>query len=174
MPQYIRPRVPQACVFFTVGLARRGGDMLVREVGRLREAVRVTRSERPFAVDAWVVLPDHIHAVWTMPEGDGDYSGRWKDIKTHFTKSLGMVGPRSASKIAKGEAGIWQRRFWEHHIRDQADFDAHVRYCWGNPVKHGLVERAADWPYSSIHRDIRLGRVEPEWSGVIPDGEFGE
>ncbi|MEM9708164.1 MAG: hypothetical protein AAF871_05180 [Pseudomonadota bacterium] len=76
--------------------------------------------------------------------------------------------------LRKGEVGIWQRRFWEHHIRDEADFDGHMRYCWGNPVKHGLVARAEDWEYSSIHRDIRAGRVEPEWSGVPPEGDFGE
>ena len=81
---------------------------------------------------------------------------------------------RSPSKVAKGDAGVWQRRFWEHHIRDADDHAAHLRYCWANPVRHGLVERPADWPHSSIHRDIRLGRVEPEWSGEPPPGSFGE
>lgn len=81
---------------------------------------------------------------------------------------------RSASKVAKGDAGIWQRRFWEHVIRDEADLERHVRYCWANPVKHGLVARPADWPYSSIHRDMRRGRVDPEWAGPILEGQFGE
>ena len=174
MPNYIRPNVSGATVFFTVALADRGSDLLVRKVDALRDSVTSVRAERPFWIEAWVVLPDHLHAVWTLPDGDRDFSVRWKDIKTRFTKSVGLVGPRSASKVAKGEAGLWQRRFWDHHIRDEADYVAHVRYCWGNPVKHGLVEKAVDWPYSSIHRDIRLGRVEPEWSGVVPDGEFGE
>lgn len=146
----------------------------MRQVQPLREAIRAVRAARPFAIDAWVVLPDHLHCVWTLPQGDADYSGRWKAIKTGFTKSVGLTGSRSESQFAKGEAGLWQRRFWEHHIRDAADLDAHVRYCWINPVKHGLVPRAADWPFSSIHRDIREGRVEPEWSGVVPDGRFGE
>jgi putative transposase len=121
-----------------------------------------------------VVLPEHLHAVWTLPEGDAGYSIRWKAIKTRFTKSVGLVGVRTASKIANGEAGIWQRRFWEHHIRDERDFTTHLRYCWWNPVKHRFVERAVDWPYSSIHREVRLEQVEPEWAGIGIKGEFGE
>lgn len=174
MSRYLRPKLPGASVFFTVTLAERGSSLLVWHVEALRASVRATRASRPFRIDVWVVLPDHLHAVWTLPEGDADYSSRWKEIKTRFTKSVGLTGRRSASKIAKGEAGIWQRRFWEHHIRDDADHAAHIRYCWINPVKHGFVARAADWPYSSIHRDIRLGRVEPEWAGIAPEGRFGE
>lgn len=177
MSRYLRPRVPGASVFFTVALAHRGSDLLVREVGRLREAVAATRRERPFAIDAWVVMPDHLHCVWTLPEGDAEYSVRWGAIKARFTRSLRRVGfhptdprsavgwnptLRSASKQAKGDAGLWQRRFWEHHIRDEADYAAHVRYCHMNPVKHGFVERPEDWPYSSIHREIALGR----WQGA--------
>ena len=188
MSNYVRPRVGGATVFFTVALAQRGDDLLVREVARLREAVRVTKIERPFVIDAWVVLPDHLHAVWTLPEGDSDYSTRWGAIKSRFTRSLRRVGfdptdpeadnvvepngsrpamlssgnravgwnptLRSASKVAKGDAGLWQRRFWERHIRDARDFDAHVRYCWTSPVKHGLVERAEDWALSSVHRGV--------------------
>ncbi|MGL4237951.1 REP-associated tyrosine transposase [Tabrizicola sp.] len=174
MSRYLRPRVVGASVFFTVALADRRARTLVEQVDALREAVRVTKAERPFRIDAWVVLPEHMHAVWTLPEGDADYSVRWKEIKTRFTKSVGRVGPRSASKIARGEAGVWQRRFWDHHIRDERDFAAHLRYCWWNPVKHGFVERPVEWPYSSIHREIRLGQVEPEWAGITFDGAFGE
>jgi putative transposase len=174
MSDYIRPRVPGASVFFTVALARRGSRLLVEEAERLRAAVRETRADRPFRIDAWVVLPDHLHAVWTLPEGDAEYSVRWKEIKARFTKSVGRTGLRSASKIAKGEAGLWQRRFWEHHIRNERDLVSHLRYCWWNPVKHGLVERAVDWPYSSMHRDIRRGQVDPEWAGIAIGGTFGE
>lgn len=174
MPNYIRPSVKGATIFFTVALAQRQGDLLCREVETLRQAVKVTRAELPFDIMACVVLPDHIHAIWALPSGDDDFSTRWKQIKTRFTKAVGAVRPRSASKVAKGEAGIWQRRFWDHHIRNQADYDAHLRYCWVNPVRHGLVKRAVDWPYSSIHRDIARGMVEPDWSGIAPDGEFGE
>lgn len=198
MSDYLRPRAPGASVFFTVALAGRGSDLLVREVGRLRAAVAVTRAERPFGIDAWVVMPDHVHAVWTLPEGDADYSVRWGAIKARFTMSLRRAerrpgfspaplptelpvvrsgryaGLKPGLRVGKREQAIWQRRFWEHHIRDEADFAAHVRYCWINPVKHGFVERAVDWPYSSIHRDIRSGRVEPEWCGEVPEGAFGE
>lgn len=174
---YRRPKVPGARVFFSVALAQRGGSLLVDEVVRLRAAVRMTQAERPFAIDAWVVLPDHLHAVWTLPPGDADFSTRWGAIKSRFTRSLRdecRVGfnptvaqrsgygvgwnstlRRSPSKLRKGDAGIWQRRFWEHHLRDEADFWRHVRYCWLNPVKHGLVAAPQDWLYSSVHRDAR-------------------
>jgi putative transposase len=157
-----------------VTLARRGDDLLVQRIEDLRVAWRQTARAMPFRCDAIVVLPDHLHAVWTLPPGDGDFSTRWKMFKAGFTQVTGLSGPRSDSKRTKGERGIWQRRFWEHTIRDEADFVAHVAYCWGNPVKHGLVARAAEWPYSSIHRDIRAGRVSPEWSGGLADGQFGE
>ncbi len=160
-------------MFFTVALAQRGGSLLVDEVTRLRAAVRQTKTERPFHIDAWVVLPDHLHAVWTLPAGDADFSTRWGAIKARFTMSLRRPGFTPPSRLPmvtsgryagvnpglrhdKGEVGIWQRRFWEHHIRDEADYRAHVRYCWLNPVKHGLVKRPEDWPYSSVHRDARF------------------
>lgn len=174
MSTYLRPQISGARVFFTVTLANRGGSLLIDEVERLREAVAVTRAERPFAIDAWVVLPDHMHCIWTLPAGDADFSTRMGAIKARFTRAVTrrvgfhptegdeVVGwnptLRSASKIAKGDGKVWQRRFWEHHIRDQADMDAHLRYCWFNPVKHGLVERPEQWPYSSVHREIAAGR----------------
>lgn len=200
MSRYIRPKVRGATVFFTVALAQRGASLLTDEVAILREAVRVTRARRPFAIDAWVVLPDHMHAVWSLPEDDCNYSDRWGAIKARFSKMVrlkhgaGLDGEaeqvrrvglqpteidrfrssRSRSKRAKQDAGIWQRRFWEHHIRDDADYAARVHYCWGNPVKHGLVERAVDWPYSSLHRDVRLGRADPDFVGTTVEGRFGE
>ena len=174
MSNYRRPSVTGATVFFTVAMAQRGGDLLCRKVAHLREAVKDTRADLPFDIEAWVVLPDHLHTIWTLPANDHDFSTRWKMIKSRFTKSVGLAGPRSTSKVAKGEMGLWQRRFWDHHIRDQSDLNLHMRYCWINPVKHGLVERAVDWPYSSIHRDIARGMVDPEWSGATPEGQFGE
>ena len=158
MSNYLRPKVTGARVFFTVCLAMPGGDLLTREVAALRRAVAVTKAERPFGIAAWVVLPDHMHCIWEMPAGDRDFGTRWGAIKARFTREVkGQVGwnptlPRSASKIAKGDGGIWQRRFWEHHIRDERDFATHVDYCHLNPVKHGLVVRPEDWAYSSIHR----------------------
>lgn len=186
MPDYRRPRHPGATVFFSVALARRGSMVLSCNVDHLRDAVTRTRKERPFGIDAFVVLPDHLHAVWTLPPGDCDFSARWGVIKARFSMSMRRAGFTPPPPIGvtnggvnpalrrKGEVGLWQPRFWEHHIRDQADYDAHVRYCWMNPVRHGLVAGAVDWPHSSIHRDIRRGMVEPEWSGEVLEGEFGE
>lgn len=126
--------------------------MLIDRITDLREAVRTTRAERPFQIDAWVVLPDHMHCIWTLPNKDGDYSTRWRLIKSRFSRAQ-PVGMRRASHIKRDERGIWQRRFWEHHIRDEADYRAHVEYCWFNPVKHGYVDRPEDWPFSSYIRD---------------------
>lgn len=173
MSNYLRMRVPGATYFFTVALADRTSSLLTDHIALLRQAYRDTAAEHPLFCDAMVILPDHLHAVWTFPEGDADFSERWRK-KARFTHALGRSAPRSRSKLDKREGGIWQRRFWEHVIRDERDYRLHVTYCWGNPVKHGLVARAADWPYSSIHRDIRAGRVEPEWSGEVPEGDFGE
>lgn len=180
MPNYRRARPKGACYFFTVTLADRRSDLLTKRVNDLRDAFAHTLSGEPVFCDAIVVLPDHLHAVWTLPAGDCAYSERWRKIKYRFTRAVGAVGRnahptrRSASKVAKRDAGIWQRRFWEHVIRDETDYRTHLEYCWSNPVKHGLVARAADWPYSSIHRDIRLGRVGSAWASKVPDGEFGE
>ena len=154
MPNYIRPQVSGASIFFTVTLQARGTRLLVDQIAILREAVAVTKAERPFHIDAWVVLPDHLHCIWTLPGGDSDFSTRWRLIKARFSRAL-PEGILRQSYLARQERGIWQRRFWEHHIRDVADMAAHVNYCWINPVKHGLVERPEDWPYSSIHRDLR-------------------
>lgn len=154
MPNYIRPKVSGASVFFTVTLQERGTSLLVDHVATLRGAVAATRAERPFQIDAWVVLPDHLHCVWTLPGDDHDFSTRWRLIKARFSRAL-PEGNLRRSHVARQERGIWQRRFWEHHIRDEGDMAEHVKYCWTNPVKHGLVERPEDWAYSSIHRDLR-------------------
>jgi putative transposase len=160
MPHSIRPHIPGATVFFTVALAQRGSNLLVHQVEALRQAVRLTRAAHPFEINAWVVLPDHMHCIWTLPPGDDDFSTRMGAIKARFTRAVtGKVGLnptlRSPSKVRKGDAGIWQRRFWEHHIRDAADFTAHQRACWQDPVRHGLVAQAADWPFSSWARDTQ-------------------
>ena len=163
MPSYRRPRVPSATIAFTAAPADRRGDLLVREVARLRAAVAATRAERPFEIAAYVVLPDHLNRVWTLPEGDADDATRWRLIKSRFSMGL-ATGPRRASHVARGERGIWQRRYWEHHVRDERDLWACVRHCRINPVKHGLCERPEDWPHSSIHRDTCAGRYVPGMS----------
>lgn len=150
MSNCIRPNAPGATIFFTVRLQQRGDDLLLREIEHLRQAVRITRAERPFAIEAWVVLPDHLHAIWTLPEADSDYSTRWRLIKARFSHGL-PPGPQRASHLARGERGIWQRRFWDRPLRDPADFDRHLRLCLEAPVRLGLARRAEDWPWSSIH-----------------------
>ncbi len=157
MSNYHRVRVAGASYFFTVNLAERGRSTLIDNIEVLRAAYRATVADHPVRCDAMVVLPDHIHAVWTMPEGDADYSVRWSVIKARFSLAVGG-GRKRPSHVARREGGVWQRRFWEHMIRDDDDYAAHIRYCWFNPVKHGFVERPQDWPYSSVHRDIRAGR----------------
>ena len=154
MSTYLRPRIPGATVFFTVNLADRRSDLLTREIDALRRAVRKTCRERPFRIDAWVVLPDHMHCIWTLPPNDADYENRWRVIKARFSRAMPHT-PRRASHARRREHGLWQRRYWEHHIRDRDDLINHVAYCWNNPVKHGLVDEPCEWPYSSWHRDHR-------------------
>jgi putative transposase len=121
------------------------------------------------------ILPDHIHAVWTLPPDDADFSLRWRLIKTFFAKSIPKRERLSPVRQARGERGIWQRRFWEHLIRDDQDYATHIEYCYINPVKHGLVVRVRDWPFSSFHRDVRSGVFPMDWGGEMKqDGQFGE
>lgn len=156
MSKYLRPRIPGASIFFTVRLAPTTGPILADCIDALRRSVRLTRADHPFNIDAWVVLPDHIHAVWTMPEGDCDYSKRWSVIKARFSRHI-PAQHRRASHTVRRERGVWQRRFWEHHLRTETDKANAIRYCLTNPVKHGFVTDPSDWPFSSIHRDIRNG-----------------
>ena len=153
MSEYRRIRIPGGCYFFTVNLAERGNnDLLVRHVAVLRAVIAAVRRERPFRIDACVVLPDHLHCVWTLPEEDDDIAVRWMLIKTTFSRRLPPGEPRSASRRRRGERGIWQRRFWEHAIRDDHDFAAHVDYVHLNPVRHGYVTEPEAWPYSTFRR----------------------
>jgi putative transposase len=165
MPDYRRNRLPGGTFFFTVNLLERSSALLVNHLDVLRDAVRTVRARQPFNIDAWVVLPDHMHAIWTLPEGDADYSGRWKAIKIAFSKALPKTEHLSATRVAKGERGIWQRRFWEHTLRDDLDYAAHMDYVHINPVKHGLVARVRDWPHSSFHRYVAQGMYAPDWAG---------
>ncbi|MGQ0619738.1 MAG: REP-associated tyrosine transposase [Panacagrimonas sp.] len=165
MRTYTRARVAGGCYFFTVNLAERGGnDLLVRHIAELREAFRLTLRDHPFVIEAMVVLPDHLHCIWRLPENDSDFSTRWRLIKSRFSRLLPTGERISASRSRRDERGIWQRRFWEHLIRDERDWRNHVDYIHFNPVKHGLVARAVDWPHSSIHRFLREGIMEPHWA----------
>ena len=167
MSNYRRANVAGGTYFFTVNAFRRLPVLTEAPVrAALREAIRHTRSIHPFAIDAWVLLPDHLHCIWTLPEGDADFSSRWAKIKRHVSKECGAefgAQDLSASRNQRREAGLWQRRFWEHQIRDDADFARHVDYIHWNPVKHGLVRQAFDWPYSTFHRFIRDGVYASNW-----------
>eukprot|EP01035_Chromulina_nebulosa_P004361 gene4361-5973_t len=133
MPNYRRAFVPGGCWFFTVNLLDRHQNLLVEQIDRLRDAVNRTRQSYPFEIDAIVVLPDHLHAVWTLPKGEADFSTRWRLIKTYFAKGLPKHERLGAVRKARNERGIWQRRFWEHLIRDETDYARHVEYCYINP-----------------------------------------
>jgi putative transposase len=175
MVRYRRNFVPGGTFFFTVTLADRTSSMLVHHVNALRSAFRIARRESPFAIDAIVILPEHLHAIWTLPSGDPDYSGRWRRIKAHFTHRLVAAGA-PVERRRNGEYALWQRRFWEHTIRDETDFERHVDYVHFNPVRHKLVSRVCDWPYSSFHVYVRRGLLSADWAGDVdePMMDFGE
>ena len=175
MPNFRRVRVPGGTWLFTVNLLERKQRLLTERMVNLRLAIARTKRAHPFRVEALVVLPDHLHAVLTLPPGDSNFSTRWRLIKTGFAKSLPNTERLSSVREAKGERGIWQRRFWEHYIRDEHDLIQHVRYCYYNPVKHGHVTRMSDWPHSTFHRDVRPGRFEQDFDiEDIMDATFGE
>ena len=163
MPNYIRAASPGSTYFFTVVVADRSSRLLVDHIDTLRAAFRSERLQHPFNVDAIVVLPDHLHCLWTLPPDDADYANRWRRIKAAFSRALPKTEPRSESRLKHGERGIWQRRYWEHLIRDERDYAAHVDYIHFNPVKHGYAERIVDWPHSSFHRFVREERLSSDW-----------
>ena len=161
--------------FFTVALADRSSTLLVSEIDRLRRAYRLVCDRYPFETIAICILPDHVHAVWSLPTGDADFSKRWNLIKGGFSRGL-TAQPRSPSKISKREKGIWQRRYWEHAIRDDADLERHIDYIHFNPVKHGYVSRVVDRPHSSFHRYVERNVLPTDWGGDMKDikESFGE
>ena len=149
--------------------------MLEDRFDDLRAAFATVRARHPYCTDALVVLPDHLHCLWTLPPGDSDFSMRWGLIKANFSRAIGKGERRSQSRLARGERGIWQRRFWEHLIRDQDDFNRHVDYIHWNPVKHGWVRRVADWPHSTFHNYLKRGVYRADWGGGTGEGlEAGE
>ncbi len=165
MSVYRRNYVVGGTYFFTVNLLDRKKTLLVDYVDSLRESVAKVRRKRPFHIDAWVVLPDHMHAVWTLPEGDADYSGRWREIKKAFNRYVPPGEILSRARQQQGERGIWQRRFWEHTIKSEKDYRRHIDYVHINPLKHGLVMQVKDWPYSSFHNYVKKGIYPVDWCG---------
>jgi putative transposase len=175
MVRYRRNFVPGGTYFFTVTLDDRRSTAMVDHVDALRTAFRTARKERPFVIEAIVILPEHLHAIWTLPTGDSDFSGRWKRIKSYFTHRLVATGVPVKS-YRNGEYALWQRRFWEHTIRNEIDFERHVDYVHFNPVKHRLVGQVRDWPYSSFHAYVKRGLLPVDWAGDArePMMDFGE
>ena len=176
MTEYRRAWRPGGTWFFTVNLAeRRGNRLLIDRIDLLRAVFDRVRSTHLFTIDAVVILPDHIHCIWTLPPDDTDFSTRWGLIKGQFSRGIEKGEKVSQSRLKRSERGIWQRRYWEHLIRDDDDFNRHVDYIHWNPVKHGYVQRVIDWPYSSFHAYMRRGVYPEDWEGLQPMGiETGE
>jgi putative transposase len=176
MSRYRRFFVPGGTYFFTVTLADRTSDALVRNIDLLRTVYTAVRRRLPFDTLAICILPEHLHAIWALPEGDADFPKRWQLIKIGFSRELPSEPMRSRSKIARGEKGIWQRRYWEHAIRDDGDLARHVDYIHFNPVAHGLAPRVQDWPHSSFHAHVAAGLLPRDWGGDMRDTppRFGE
>ena len=182
MPRYRRANVAGATYFFTVVSYRRRAilcDEPVRAV--LRQVIKQVQSLHPFTIDAWVLLPDHLHCIWTLPEGDSDFATRWAMIKRKVSLACASQYKRedwiTPSKRKHRESTIWQRRYWEHQIRDDGDFVRHVDYIHYNPVKHAHCERAALWPYSTFHRHVKQGIYPVDWGTAdtrLEEGIFGE
>ncbi len=174
--RYRRSDVAGGTYFFTLALANRKSDWLVREIAQLRTAIRTVKQRHPFEIVAMVVMPDHLHAVWQLPPDDVDYALRWGLIKSAFSHALPKQETIRASRELKREREIWQRRYWEHLIRDEHDLQTHVDYVHFNPVKHGYVQQAIDWSYSTLPRYVRMGWLPENWGGdgAEFDGQFGE
>ena len=160
MPNYRRLYRPGSSYFFT-HITYQRYPWLCTDMGRqaLREATIAVRQKYPFTIDAFVLLPDHFHCLWTLPEDDVNYAKRWRLIKLMVTKACGQTLELPLEKTPSGqrrrEGNLWQRRYWEHCIRDERDFVNHIEYIHHNPVKHGLVICPTDWPYSTIHRHLK-------------------
>ena len=179
MRRYIRADAAGATYFLTLTLQDRSARYLVDHVAVLRDCLRHVKERHPFDIEAMVVLPEHLHALWRLPVDDADFSSRCMLLKQAFTRRLEELGTleRAASRKRgpKGERSLWQRRFWEHQIRDDDDFARHVDYIHFNPVKHGWVLRAREWPYSSLHRYVRQGLLPADWGiSTAIEGQFGE
>jgi len=159
-----------------VNLADRRLGLSTEHITLLRAAFRQVRARHPFMIEAAVILPDHLHAIWTLPDGDADFATRWRLIKSGFSHALPGGERNSASQAAKDERGIWQRRYWEHTLRDGDDFAGHLDYIHFNPVKHGHAAHVRHWPFSSFRRWVRLGAYPVDWAGDPDDGArpFGE
>ena len=174
--QYRRANIAGGTYFFTVNLAERGKSILIEHIAYLRNTINLVKKRHPFIVDAMVVMPDHFHLLMTLPPNDNDFAKRIMLIKAGFSRSLPKTERINRSRKLKGERGIWQRRYWEHMIRNETDYARHVDYIHYNPVKHGCVKNASEWQYTTLHQFIERKIVSPDW-GRADDFEienFGE
>ena len=174
MSNYIRNQLAGASYFFTLTLAQRNTSLLTDNIDLLRQAHQRANALHPFNTIAICILPDHLHAIWQMPADNGDYALRWRMIKSQFSRNFSANEQRSSSRIKHREKGIWQRRYWEHQIRDEFDLQRHKDYIHYNPVKHGLVSQAKDSPHSTFHKQVAQGLVGENWGGYDEKGVFGE
>ena len=174
MPDYRRAFVAGGTWFFTVNLLQRQNNaLLTTHIDLLRTSVRKVRENYPFTIDAWVILPEHMHCVWTLPSEDHDFSTRWRLIKNHFSRQIPSTEWRSETRLRYNERGIWQRHYWEHLIRDELDYQRHIDYIHMNPVKHGWVKKVKDWQYSTFHRYVAQGIYPLDWCGIVDDAIMG-
>ena len=169
MPEYRRLYRPGGTYFFTLNLLDRRRSLLTDNIDELRNAIDQVRAKHAFHLPAIVILPDHLHCIMSMPPDDENFPARIQQIKAAFSRSIPKGEHTSSSRDSKSERGIWQRRFWEHLIRDEDDLEHHVNYIHYNPVKHGHVKHVTDWPYSSIHRFLEEGWQVPDWDVVGSD-----
>ena len=176
MTEYRRAGIPGVTSFFTVNcVKRKENSILTENIDILREAFSSVKKEHPFEINAIVVLPEHLHCIWTLPQNDSDSGTRWGLIKANFSRHIPKTERRSDSRQKRGERGIWQRRFWEHIIRDEEDYSRHIDYIYWNPVKHGWVKQVRDWPHSSFFKHVDRGIYPLDWAGGIDDSNgYGE
>lgn len=183
MPEYRRANTKGGTYFFTVNTHHRQKLLTDEDVrNALRAGIENTRKTLPFQLIAWVLLPDHMHCIWTLPEGDADFATRWGMIKRHVSQCcahrLHQEAGLNDSRRKRNELSLWQRRYWEHQIRNENDLARHVDYIHWNPLKHGLVDKVSDWPYSTFHRYVDEGVYPKNWCGdssaVWNEAEFGE
>jgi putative transposase len=170
MPSYRRRHIPGAYVFITmVTHERRRVFASARWRDLLRECIEFVRKDHPFEMTAMALMPDHLHMLWKLPESDTDYSQRISLIKRRFTytylRNGGEESTSTTSRQRQRVRGVWEKRFWEHTIRDARDFHLHLDYIHMNPVKHGLASSPSDWKWSSFHRFVERDWYEPDWSG---------
>ncbi len=174
--QYRRTDIEGACYFFTINLENRKSSLLIDKFSHLRDVINHVKQKHPFKLDALVIMPEHFHMMITLPENDNNFANRIMLIKSGFSRKIPKTEDINRSRIHKRERGIWQRRYWEHFIRDEKDYERHVDYIHYNPVKHGYVKKAVDWKYSTIHKYIELGVYDKNWGVEIENtsNKFGE